>query len=186
VVSFDLHRSGPSVSVHTNMTVGTVMELAKHTNISLSTLLWILQQCLYICKNATKWSPHNFNEVYHWTHFEIWHINLEQLCLEGDTFLNETTAGDETWAVLQMYHPYSPNECSDQNLLPTNLMVVVAWDVRGGFNVFPYQKLEWNERHYMLFLQYWVGRGVQKWLKIMASYVIKVLPTQQIVFRMLS
>ena len=38
----------------------------------------------------------------------------------------------------------------------------------------------------MLFLQYWVGRGVQKWLKIVASYVIKVLPTQQIVFRMLS
>jgi hypothetical protein len=70
--------------------------------------------------------------------------------------------------------------------LPTNLMVVVAWDVQGGFNVLPYQKLEWNERRYMLFLQYWVGRGVQKWLKIMASYMIKVLPTHQIVFRMLS
>jgi hypothetical protein len=62
--------------------------------------------------------------------------------LEGDTFLNETTEDDETWAVPQIHHPYSPNACFDQNLLPTNLMVVVAWDVQGGFNVLPYQKLE--------------------------------------------
>jgi len=53
------------------------------------------------------------------------HINLEQLHLEGDTILNETTAGDETWAVLQMHHPYSPpNACFVQNLV-----VIVAWDV---------------------------------------------------------
>jgi hypothetical protein len=39
VVSFDVCHSGPSISVHTNMTVGTVMELAKHTDISVSTVL---------------------------------------------------------------------------------------------------------------------------------------------------
>ena len=39
MVSFDLRHSGPSMSVHTNMTVGTVLELAKHTDISLSTVL---------------------------------------------------------------------------------------------------------------------------------------------------
>ena len=39
VVSFDMHNSGPFMSVHTNMTAGTVMELAKHTDISVSTVL---------------------------------------------------------------------------------------------------------------------------------------------------
>jgi len=58
VVSFDMHHSGPSMSVHTNMTVGTVMELAKHTGISVSTVLWILQRYLKICRIATKWLSH--------------------------------------------------------------------------------------------------------------------------------
>jgi len=31
-----------------------------------------------------------------------------------------------------------------------------------------------------------VGRSVQNWLKIMSSYMIKVLPTEQILLRMLS
>ena len=63
--------------------------------------------------------------------------------------LNETTAGDETWAVLQIHHPYlPPNACFDQNL-----MVIVAWDVQGGFNVMPYQKVEWNERYYVISTQ---------------------------------
>jgi hypothetical protein len=44
-----------------------------------------------------------------------------------------------------MHHPYSPpNACFDQNLLPTNLMVIVAWDVQGGFNVMLFEKMEWN------------------------------------------
>jgi len=68
---------------------------------------------------------------------------LEQLHLERDTILNETTAGDETWLFLQMHHPYSPpNACFDQKLLPKNPMVIVAWDVQGGFNVMLYQKVE--------------------------------------------
>ena len=117
------------------------MELAKHTDISVSTVLWILQQYLKIFKFATKWLSHNFNEVYQWT-LKL-HINLEQLHLEMDTILNETTVGGETWAVLQMHPPYSPpNACFDQNLLPTKLVVIVAWDVEGGLNIMPYQK--WN------------------------------------------
>jgi len=39
VVSFYMHNSGPSMSVHTNMTAGSVMELAKHTDISVSAVL---------------------------------------------------------------------------------------------------------------------------------------------------
>ena len=71
-----------------------------------------------------------------------------------DTILKETTAGDETWAVLQMHHPYSPpNACFDQNLLSTNLMVIVAWDIQGRFTVMPFQKMEWNAWYYMLLLQ---------------------------------
>jgi len=57
----------------------------------------------------------------------------------------ETTAGDETWAFLQMRYPYSPpNACFDQILLPTDLVVIVAWDVQGCFNVMSFQRIEWN------------------------------------------
>ena len=107
VVSFDMHRSGPSMSVHTNMTVGTVMELAKHADISVSTVVWILQQYLKICKIATKWLLHNVIEAYQWTHYEVTHQSIT-VTFGRDTILNETTAGDETWAFLQMHHPYSP------------------------------------------------------------------------------
>jgi hypothetical protein len=80
--------------------------------------------------------------VYQWTHYEITRQS-GTVTFGRDTILNETTAGDETWAVLQIHHPYSPlNACFDQNLLPTNLMVMVAWDIEGGFNVMPFQKME--------------------------------------------
>jgi hypothetical protein len=65
--------------------------------------------------------------------------------VKRDTILNETTAGDETWGVLQMCYPYSPpNACFDQNLLPTNLIVIVAWDFQGCFNVMPFERMERN------------------------------------------
>jgi hypothetical protein len=91
--------------------------------------------------------------------------------VKGGTILSGTTAGNETWAILQMHHPYSPpNACFDQNLLPTNLMVIVACDVQGGFNVKPFKKMEWNAWYYMLFFSttsmVQVGRSVQNWLKI--------------------
>jgi len=74
--------------------------------------------------------------------------------VKGDTILNGRIAGDETWAVLQMHHSYSPpNAGFVQNLLSTNLMVIVAWDIQGGFTVMPFQKMEWNAWYYMLFLQ---------------------------------
>jgi hypothetical protein len=69
-------------------------------------------------------------------------MNLKQTHLERDTILNETTACDETWAVLLMHHPYSPQFRFDQNLLPKNLMVIVALDIEGGFNIMLYQKVE--------------------------------------------
>jgi len=111
--------------------------------------------------------------------------------VKGYTILNETTAGDETWVFLQMRHPYSPpNVCFDQNLLPTNLMVIVAWDVQGGFNVMPCKR--WNGMHgitcYFCITtsMVQVGRNVQNWLNITSSYMIKVLPSEQMLLRMLS
>jgi hypothetical protein len=87
-------------------------------------------------------------------HYEITHQS-GTVTFGRDTILNETTAGDEAWAVLQIHHPYSPpNACFGQNLLPMNLVVIVAWDVQGGFNVMPFQGMEWNAWYYMLFLQY--------------------------------
>jgi hypothetical protein len=79
--------------------------------------------------------------------------------VKGDTILNGTTADDETWAVLQMHHPYSPpNACFDQNL-----MVIVVWDIQGCFTVMPLQKMERSAWYYMLFLRYHLnGAGREK------------------------
>ena len=94
--------------------------------------------------------------------------------VNGDTLLSGTTSGDETWAVLQMHHPYSPpNACFDKNLLHTNLMVIVAWDVQGGFNVMPFEKMEWNALYSMLFLQYHLNfAGREKRSELVESNVI--------------
>jgi len=50
---------------------------------------------------------HNVIEAYQWTHYEVTHQSIT-VTFGRDTILNETTAGDETWAFLQMHHPYSP------------------------------------------------------------------------------
>jgi hypothetical protein len=104
---------------------------------------------------------------------EITHQS-ERVTFGRDTILKVTTAGDETWTVLQMLHPYSPsNACFDQNLLPTNLMVIVAWDIQGGFTVMLFQKMEWNAWYYTLFLQYYlIGASREKCPELVENTVI--------------
>lgn len=70
-----MQRSGSSVPVHTDMSVGiteqcmkedrrrTLKEPAEHKTISGSTVLRILQQNLKMRKIAAKWVPHHLNEA---------------------------------------------------------------------------------------------------------------------------
>jgi hypothetical protein len=94
--------------------------------------------------------------------------------VKRDTILNETVAGDETWAVLQMCYPCSPpNACFDQNLLPMNLIAIVAWDFQSDVNVMLFQQMEWNAWYCMLFLQYYLnGAGREKRPELVEKNVI--------------
>lgn len=70
--------------------------------------------------------------MYKWTHYETWHVNLEQLHFEGHITLNQTTAIDGTWASADA-SPILTTKCIFWcSLLPTNLMVIVALDIQGS------------------------------------------------------